>query len=80
MRLSDLDRDPRIDPKPGDVLKGKRVEGCGNSVVFSVTVAGLHHVSFNHGTGRWGRFMTRSAWRKWAATATVIRRSEEANG
>lgn len=70
------ERDPRVDPKPGDVLRKERDERWIEEV-------------FVHGRAKRVNFVrpdliaesiTIGAHRKWAATATVVRRAEEPKG
>jgi hypothetical protein len=64
------ERDPRVDPRPGDVLTrgGDEVE--------------VLYFRYLLGIAKWrtrgGKSMRCSAiaWRKWAANATVVRRGE----
>ncbi len=80
VRQPTANRDPRINPLPGDVLRkkyqGQYFESRGY-ITREVAGIGEHCVSF------FGRFenasevVTFSAWRKWAKDATVERSAVE---
>jgi hypothetical protein len=70
-------RDPRIDPKPGDVLRKSastvtidRISAHGVTYTFDGLPSEMPPMT------RWDRpFLPE--WRKWAATAEVISRAED---
>lgn len=68
--------DVRLNPKPGDVLKGKRQMCTGNATKRTVTRTESHYVWFEYGGPKWQRVATKSEWRKWAAGAEVVRIAE----
>lgn len=67
------DRDPRMDPAVGDVVKASG-EYLGHREVTDLFDEG-QHVFFRSGQG-YGRiyFCTRDTWRTWAVGAKVIRK------
>ena len=66
-------RDPKLHPKPGDVLQG---DGLRRSVVRSGCPS-LWQMYRSPGFGNEVLTCTNEGWRKWAASATVIRRGRE---
>lgn len=64
------ERDPRTDPRPGDVLKGMFV----TLTVINVDEDG--RVSFDFDSGGLGRRPLKT-WRAWAKFATVLTRVQE---
>lgn len=75
--METVERDPRVDPRPGDVLLGKN-EGDGSPckrTVLSVTPLG--NIFYRQqGWGRKELLEGPKQWRKWAATAEVVPRGE----
>ena len=71
------ERDPRVDPQPGDVLEllgiGRReVKESTHpktKVIFHLCCEGNDFVTLEE--------CTKDSWRKWARGATVVRRKEE---
>ncbi len=69
-------RDPRVDPRSGDVLLGARsMKARKARTVYQVDDDGL--VRFQIGGSKSAHWWGIQAWREWAATATVIRTAEE---
>lgn len=73
-KVSEQDRDPRVDPMPGDVLRKRNVDytvDYDSQICFCITKRqfGRHGVR----TDGYGHA---DDWRKWAATATVVRRGD----
>ena len=73
-------RDPRVDPMPGDEISRdikSALQGC---ILREVerSHGGFVGMFIDNGyKARW-RIIPLSDWRKWAATATVIRKAEDA--
>lgn len=74
--MADSERDPRTDPRPGDVLRGKKWLGGHGATRRFVTRIEAHYVFYECGAALWQCFATRTEWRKWSATAEVVRRAE----
>lgn len=74
------ERDPRVDPRPGDVLrnssKRRHIERVGNEF-------NPHFVSgievFNSGYGREFSVLTTAGWWRWAKSAEVIQHYHHAS-
>lgn len=65
-------RDPRVDPRAGDVLRKGRVERRVDD-----TYSGGLRIQWSR-PGGWRRwFCTRETWRRWAAGAEALRVAEE---
>lgn len=64
-------RDPRLDPRAGDVLRKGRVERR-----VDETYAGGFRVRWSKPPG-WRLYCTLETWRRWAAGAEVLRVAEE---
>lgn len=67
------ERDPRVDPRPGDVLRPEWLRRS-NREILSIE-NGFINSELCDGTVIHERV---SIFRKWAATATVVRRAEDA--
>lgn len=66
-------RDPRIDPRVGDVLRGKNRKGFMETRKVNIV-----------SVPKWVRYQTTRSvwlspdgWQRWAASAEVIRRAED---
>lgn len=72
------ERDPRVDPRPGDVLR--RVIGFSNyerRVVCCGMSGGTPTVTFLSRTGKRHTTIWLTDWRKWAANAEIVKRGRE---
>jgi hypothetical protein len=67
-----MTRDPRIDPRAGDVV---------SSVGLPCTVTAATRMSVEYETPDYpvARQVSRGAWRRWAAEAKVIKRAEDSS-
>ena len=68
--------DAILNPRKGDVWKGKR-RVCGNARTITVVRAEDHHVWFEYGAWRWMTFRPRSWFFRWCRTAELVKRGEE---
>lgn len=66
------ERDPRVDPRPGDIVT---VPG---NLPFHVLESSPGSICGRFGPGMRGSLCALPYWRKWAATAEVVRRGENA--
>ena len=73
-------RCPEIDPRPGDVLKGRSVDNVqlsyhrdqyGDVIAMSVYI---YRVRYKTPGSKRGRWVTIDAWRRWAGVAIVWKR------
>lgn len=63
-------RDPRKDPRPGDVVSQGRIFNGKRSAERTVTANFGGSVSYR--TYRWGRTCSLDTWREWARGADVV--------
>jgi hypothetical protein len=75
------ERDPRIDPRPGDVLNGEPMNGfirrAHRRVVGRVPMPGADDaVRYVTRTGTRGRVLALTGWKTWAKTAKVVKRAD----
>jgi hypothetical protein len=70
-----IERDPRTDPRPGDVLEIAGRDGYG-PLVINVELVG-HYVYFRPEGGRITSDLTIAEWREFARDARVISRGDE---
>ena len=70
-------RDPRVDPRPGDVLKAKYESGylCRRTVTGTTPLGNIFYRE--RGFGSRDQIIGPKEWRRWAAGATVVRVSGE---
>ena len=68
-------RDPRLNPMPGDVLESPCIRRTVTRIGGSGEKAWILYRS--RGRGNWQNPMYVSEWSKWASTATVIKKAEE---
>ena len=66
------ERDPRVDPRPGDVLRSYK--GIEREVLFN-TGLGVKYI-YSGTTNQRGYAPLVPHWIRWAANATVVRRGE----
>lgn len=67
-------RDPRVDPKPGDDLRGTYLMGgtCRRRVTCVTPLGNV----FMRERGRGERLIGPDEWRNWAKDAEVVKRAE----
>lgn len=69
--MGDVGRDPRVDPRTGDVLEGAVLR----TVKVIAIMAESHTVHFEiEGVGH--DYRPLKAWRAWAKSATVVKKGE----
>jgi hypothetical protein len=74
-RTASAARDPRVDPKPGDILRRGRQQRrvCIVGPFIKASVHGIHYVGSDKRVMHW---IIPEGWKRWAATAEVIHAAE----
>jgi len=75
--MADSERNPKLDPKPGDVLRYPSSVIADKRRVYAVSRVGRgYRVGYDLGGSLMPHHCSLEDWRKWASTATVVSRAE----